>query len=71
MSAGETQVTLRMLELSAVFMLVTFAVFALYGVFAAAVREHVVSRPAVMAWMRRSFGGAFVALAGRLALTDR
>ena len=36
--AGETQVTLRMLELSAVFMVVTFAVFALYGVFAAAVR---------------------------------
>jgi len=54
-----------------VFMLVTFAVFALYGVFAAAVRERLISRPGVMAWMRRIFGGAFVALAGKLALTSR
>lgn len=52
-------------------MMVTFAAFALYGVFGAAVREHVLSSPAVMAWMRRSYRGAFVALAGRLALTDR
>ncbi len=71
MSAGEAHASLRMLELSAVFMLVTFAVFALYGVFAAAVRNHVISRPPVLAWMRRVFGGAFVALAGRLALADR
>jgi threonine/homoserine/homoserine lactone efflux protein len=70
-SAGEAHATLRMLELSAVFMLVTFAVFAVYGVFAAAVRSHVISRPRVMTWLRRAFGGAFVALAGRLALTDR
>jgi threonine/homoserine/homoserine lactone efflux protein len=60
-----------MLELSAVFMLVTFVVFALYGVFAAGVRSQVISRPEVLLWMRRCFGGAFVALAGRLALTDR
>ena len=36
-----------MLGLSAVFMLVTFVVFAVYGVFAAAVRSHVISRPRV------------------------
>ncbi len=60
-----------MLELSAVFMAMTFAVFALYGVFAAAMRDHVVSRPAVMAWMRRGFAAAFVALGARLALTER
>jgi threonine/homoserine/homoserine lactone efflux protein len=70
-SSGESGATLHMLELSAVFMLVTFAVFALYGVFAAAVRSHVISRPAVMTWMRRTFGAAFVALAGRLALAER
>jgi threonine/homoserine/homoserine lactone efflux protein len=52
-------------------MLATFAVFAVYGVFAAAVRNHVISRPAVMTWMRRTFGAAFVALAGRLALAER
>ncbi len=70
-SSNEAHASLRMLELSAVFMLVTFAVFVVYGVFAAAVRSHVISRPQVMTWMRRTFGGAFVALAGRLALTDR
>jgi threonine/homoserine/homoserine lactone efflux protein len=63
--------SLQMLELSAAFMLVTFAAFALYGIFAAAVRNHVISKPQVMTWMRRSFGAAFVALAGRLAATDR
>ena len=70
-AAGEGQATLRMLELSAVFMLVTFAVFAVYGVFAASVRTHVLARPRVLLWMRRVFGGAFVALAGRLALAQR
>jgi len=61
----------RMLELSAVFMLLTFVVFAAYGVFAASVRNHVVSRPRVMTWMRRGFAGSFVALGVRLALTER
>jgi threonine/homoserine/homoserine lactone efflux protein len=70
-AVGEPHSSLRMIELSAVFMLVTFAIFALYGVFAAAVREHVISRPRVVLWMRRAFGGAFVALAGRLAFTSR
>jgi threonine/homoserine/homoserine lactone efflux protein len=68
---NEAHASLRMLQLSAVFMLVTFAVFALYGLFAAAVRDRLISRPSVMAWMRRIFGGAFVALAGKLALTSR
>ena len=68
---GEAHSSLRMLELSAVFMLVTFVVFALYGVFAAAVRDRMMTRPAVLAWVRRCFGGAFVALAGKLALTSR
>jgi threonine/homoserine/homoserine lactone efflux protein len=68
---GSGEGALRMVELSAVFMLVTFAVFAVYGVFAAAVRTHVIARPRVLLWMRRVFGGAFVALAGRLAVADR
>ena len=61
----------QMLRLSAVFMLVTFVVFACYGVFAAAVRQRVVSRPAVMTWLRRVFAGAFVAMGARLAVADR
>ena len=61
----------EMLALSAVFMLMTFVVFALYGIFAAAVREHIVTRPRVLTWMRRTFAAAFVALGLRLAVTDR
>ncbi|MGO1767819.1 lysine transporter LysE [Advenella sp. S44] len=60
-----------MLELSAVFMAMTFVVFTSYGLFAAAVRHHVISRPSVMTWLRRSFAAAFVALGAKLALTDR
>jgi threonine/homoserine/homoserine lactone efflux protein len=69
--AGEGSTLLHMLELSAVFMLVTFVVFAIYGLFAAAVRHYVVSRPRVMMWMRRVFAGSFVALGARLAFTSR
>jgi len=61
----------QMLGLSGVFMLMTFAIFAIYGVFAAAVRQHIVSRPRVLTWMRRAFAGAFVALGVKLAFTDR
>ena len=70
-SAGAPNASLVMLELSAVFMAVTFAVFVVYGVLAAAVRGQVVARPRVLVWVRRVFGGAFVALAGRLAFADR
>lgn len=61
----------QMLELSAVFMGVTFVVFAIYGVFAAAVRSHIVTRPRILTWMRRTFAAAFVALGAKLALTER
>jgi threonine/homoserine/homoserine lactone efflux protein len=70
-SADEAQPLSRMLELSAVFMLLTFAVFVVYGIFAAAVRRHVVSRPAVLTWMRRTFAAAFAALGAKLALAER
>ncbi len=70
-SAAEAYPLARMLELSAVFMLLTFVVFVAYGVFAAAIRSHVISRPPVLTWMRRAFAGAFAALGAKLALTDR
>jgi threonine/homoserine/homoserine lactone efflux protein len=59
----------RMLELSAVFMAMTFVVFALYGICAAGVKDHIISRPAVLTWMRRGFAAGFVALAAKLAVT--
>ncbi len=68
-SPAESNGVARMLLLSAVFMATTFVVFAVYGVFAAAVRDQIVSRPKVIAWMRRIFAGSFVALGARLAFT--
>ena len=70
-SAGEPNAFLRMVELSAVFMLLTLVVFVAYGEFAAMIRTRVISRPRVLAWLRRTFAGAFIALGARLALTDR
>ena len=61
----------RMLELSGIFMALTFVVFVGYGLFAAAIRRHVISRPAVLTWMRRTFAGAFVALGAKLAFAER
>ena len=70
-AGDEAQPLIRMLELSLVFMAMTFVVFAIYGLFAAAMRAHVISRPRVMTWMRRTFAAAFVALGVRLALQER
>jgi threonine/homoserine/homoserine lactone efflux protein len=61
----------QMLELSGVFMLMTFVVFAGYGLCAAAVRAHVVSRPQMLVWLRRTFAGAFAALGVKLAFAER
>ncbi|MET9966676.1 LysE family translocator [Streptomyces sp. NPDC006356] len=68
---GEANALPRMLALSGVFMLVTFVVFAAYGVLAASVRSHVTSRPRVMTWLRRGFAGSFLALGAKLAVTAR
>jgi threonine/homoserine/homoserine lactone efflux protein len=68
---ADPNVLMRMLELSGVFMLATFVIFAIYGLCAAAVRDKVTGSPRVMAWMRRTFAAAFVALGAKLALTER
>jgi threonine/homoserine/homoserine lactone efflux protein len=70
-SVNEVAPVARMLELSGVFMLLTFIVFVGYGLFAAAIRSHVISRPAVLTWMRRTFAAAFAALGAKLALSER
>ncbi|HEY5364301.1 MAG TPA: LysE family translocator [Aestuariivirga sp.] len=58
---------LQMLSLSVIFMALTFVVFALYGIFAAAARNHVLTKPAILTWMRRSFAAGFVLLSTKLA----
>ena len=57
--------------LGGIFMLMTFIVFAMVGLAAASVRDQVLSRPAVMNWLKRGFAATFVALGARLALTER
>jgi len=70
-SVDEARPLSAMLTLSGVFMLMTFVVFVGYGLFAASIRDHVISRPRVLTWMRRTFAAAFVALGARLALAER
>jgi threonine/homoserine/homoserine lactone efflux protein len=70
-SANEPHPLSHMLMLSLVFMLLTFIVFVGYGLFAASIRNHIISRPRVLTWMRRTFAAAFVALGGKLALAER
>ncbi|WP_436701202.1 LysE family translocator [Nocardioides sp. BYT-33-1] len=60
-----------MLGLSAVFMAMTFVVFAVYGMCAAAVRDQVLTRPRVVDRMRKMFAASFAVLAGRLAFESR
>jgi threonine/homoserine/homoserine lactone efflux protein len=69
-SAHEPHPLLHMAVLSFVFMALTFVVFVGYGLFAAAIRAHVISRPGVLTWMRRGFAAAFVALGVKLALAE-
>ncbi|MGL4281852.1 MAG: LysE family translocator [Albidovulum sp.] len=57
-----------MLVLSAVFMAMTFAVFAVYGLMAAHFRAAILTRPKVVAGMRKLFAAGFAALGLRLAL---
>ena len=70
-AADEGAPVARMLELSGAFMAMTFVVFVLYGLFAAGVRDRIVTRPVVMTWLRRAFAGGFAALGARLAFAER
>lgn len=60
---------LNMLELSGLFMAMTFVVFAGYGVFAAAARTHLIERPRVLARIRKAFAVSFLGLGAKLATT--
>ncbi|MBI3348982.1 MAG: LysE family translocator [Burkholderiales bacterium] len=70
-AAGDAAPTVTLLQLSAIFMAMTFGVFAVYGAFAARMRRHVLGNATVLAWLRRSFAATFLALGAKLALTQR
>lgn len=61
----------QMLLLSAVFMLMTFVVFVVYGLMAHAFRRSVIDSARVQAWLRRGFAAAFAGLGIQLAVSER
>jgi threonine/homoserine/homoserine lactone efflux protein len=68
LSGAPATATAEMLRLGSVFMALTFAVFVLYGLFAAATRDRVLESPRAMAWLRRLFAATFAGLGVKLAL---
>jgi len=68
LSGNAATATYEMALLGAIFMIMTFAVFVLYGAFAAGARIWLLGSETVMRWLNRSFAAIFAALAGRLAL---
>lgn len=69
--ATSTNTTLTMFMLGSTFMALTFIIFVGYGACASLARDYVVSKPAVMVWLRRSFAATFGLLGLRLALAER
>ena len=70
-SPGAAHPTFEMLGLALIFMAMTLGVFVIYGACAAAARDHIISRPRVMTWLKRCFAGAFALMGLKLALADR
>lgn len=61
----------QLASLSAVFMAMTFAVFAVYAVLAYWVRRLIAGTLSARRWVQRSFAAVFAGLAVELAVTDR
>ena len=61
----------QLLLLSGIFMLMTFAVFVVYGFLAHAFRKVVIESPRVQAWLRKSFAATFAGLGMNLAFSER
>jgi threonine/homoserine/homoserine lactone efflux protein len=68
---NQPNAAMKMLGLSGIFMALTFVIFALYRIFASALRRHVITRPKVLARLRRSFAATYVILAARIAVQSR
>ena len=68
-SSGAQRPTLQLILLSAVFMGMTLVIFVLYGLFAHAVRHHLIASSRRTRLLQRSFALVFAALGVELALT--
>ena len=56
-----------MIGLGTIFMVMTFFVFILYGVFCTIARDHILTNQHVMRWFNCSFAALFFALGAKLA----
>jgi threonine/homoserine/homoserine lactone efflux protein len=63
--------TYQLLGLSAVFMLMTLVIFALYGILASGVSRYLISSPKAIRWIQRSFAVIFAGLAVKLVLSEQ
>jgi threonine/homoserine/homoserine lactone efflux protein len=61
----------KLIWLGGVFMLMTLAVFAVYALASAALRDLVLAAPVARRWIERSLGAFLIGFAAKLALTDR
>lgn len=68
---ANTHLVAEIIVLGAVFMAMTFAVFVVYGVFAAFAGARVLRSARIMRWMRRTVAFTFAAIGLRLALAER
>lgn len=68
LSGNPTSATLEMSVLGLVFMMMTFAIFVLYGLFAAQARTYLLNSERVLKWLNRGFAAVFAGLAARLAM---
>ncbi len=70
-SPDTTSPTQQMLGLSAVFMLMTLVIFAVYGVLASGISTYLKKSPKTIKWVQRSFAVIFAGLAAKLALSEQ
>ncbi|MBZ0130771.1 MAG: LysE family translocator [Rhodobacteraceae bacterium] len=68
LSGQPAAATSEMLVLGLIFMAMTFVVFVIYGIFAAAARRHVLGNARIMQIMRYGFAATFAGLGLKLAL---
>jgi threonine/homoserine/homoserine lactone efflux protein len=61
----------KLIELGGIFMLMTLAVFTVYAIASAAVRDLVLAAPVARRWIERAFGAILIGFAAKLAFTDR
>jgi threonine/homoserine/homoserine lactone efflux protein len=62
---------MKLIELGGVFMLMTLAVFAVYALASAAIRDLILAAPTARRWIERTFGTILIGFAAKLAFTDR